>query len=187
MIQRVLAQAFTCSPPSAHVGARGAGVQSPARRARRRHRLHPAAGAQLRAARREAEAAGLLAEQASIAIDPIIYDQLSRFGLRQKRLLEGVVARHAGVAPATFANIREYALLFWANRGNHNETTAQKFLPSFTFDELQDAALTAQRGRRVRVGLRGRAGADDRGRREERARRLEGVDLRPEVSSLRSR
>ena len=25
--------------------------------------------------------------QASIAIDPIIYDQLSRFGLRQKRLL----------------------------------------------------------------------------------------------------
>ena len=30
--------------------------------------------------------------QASIAIDPIIYDQLSRWGLRQKRLLEGIVA-----------------------------------------------------------------------------------------------
>ena len=88
--------------------------------------------------------------QASIAIDPIIYDQLSRFGLRQKRLLEGVVAHHEGVPPATFARIREYTLLFWANRGNHNETTAQKFVPSFTFDELQDAALKARRPARSR-------------------------------------
>jgi dipeptidyl-peptidase III len=81
--------------------------------------------------------------QASIAIDPIIYDQLSRVGLRQKRLLEGIVARPAGIPPATFAKIREYALLFWANRGNHNETTGQKFVPSVTFEELQDAALKA--------------------------------------------
>src|ERR1043166_7355706 len=70
--------------------------------------------------------------QASIAIDPIIYDQLSRFGVREKRLLEGVMAHSAGIPPATLSRIREYALLFWANRGNHNETTAQKFLPSFT-------------------------------------------------------
>src|SRR5579862_6876876 len=35
--------------------------------------------------------------QASIAIDPIIYDQLSRFGLRQKRLLEEIVAHPAGI------------------------------------------------------------------------------------------
>jgi len=84
--------------------------------------------------------------QASIAIDPIIYDQLSRFGLREKRLLEGVMSRQAGVAPAVLPKIREYALLFWANRGNHNETTAQKFLPSFTFEQLLDAALKAQAG-----------------------------------------
>ncbi len=82
--------------------------------------------------------------QASIAIDPIVYDQLSRFGLREKRLLEGVMAHHQGVAPATFGKIREYALLFWANRGNHNETTAQKFLPTFTVEHLQDAAEKAQ-------------------------------------------
>jgi dipeptidyl-peptidase-3 len=81
--------------------------------------------------------------QASIAIDPIIYDQLSRFGLREKRLIQGIMAHHDGVAPDVFRKIREYALLFWANRGNHNETTAQKFLPTFTFDELQDAALKA--------------------------------------------
>src|SRR5215469_359305 len=34
--------------------------------------------------------------QASIAIDPIIYDQSSRFGLRQKRLLEAVVSHGGG-------------------------------------------------------------------------------------------
>jgi dipeptidyl-peptidase III len=82
--------------------------------------------------------------QASIAIDPIIYDQLSRFGLRQKRLLEGIAARHAAVPPPVFGKIREYALLFWANRGNHNEITGQKFLPRFTAAELEDAALKAQ-------------------------------------------
>lgn len=82
--------------------------------------------------------------QASIAIDPIIYDQLSRFGLREKRLLEEVVARPAGIAPGTFRKIRDYALLFWANRGNHNENTGQKFVPDFTFDDLQNAALKAQ-------------------------------------------
>lgn len=81
--------------------------------------------------------------QASIAIDPIIYDQLSRFGLRQKRLLEGLVAHQAAIAPAAFGRIREYALLVWANRGNHNEITGQKFLPAFTFEQLQDSALKA--------------------------------------------
>jgi dipeptidyl-peptidase-3 len=82
--------------------------------------------------------------QASIAIDPIIYDQLSRFGLREKRLLEEIVARPAAVPPATFAKIRTFALLFWANRGNHNENTTLKFLPAFTFEELRGAALKVQ-------------------------------------------
>src|SRR5919201_4702976 len=75
--------------------------------------------------------------QASIAIDPIIYDQLSQYGIREKRLLEGIVAEQAP------ASIRSFALLFWANRGNHNETTGQKFLPSFTFEDLQQAARAA--------------------------------------------
>ena len=83
--------------------------------------------------------------QASIAIDPIIYDQLSRFGLREKRLLEEIVARPAVVSPAAFQKIRTFALLFWANRGNHNENTTAKFLPAFTFEELRDAALAVQK------------------------------------------
>ncbi len=82
--------------------------------------------------------------QASIAIDPIIYDQVSRFGLRQKRVLEMIVAHsNDEVDRAAFAKILAFTKLFWANRGNHNETTAQKFLPEFTFEELRAAGLSA--------------------------------------------
>ena len=83
--------------------------------------------------------------QASIAIDPIIYDQLSAYGLRQKRLLEEIMAHPNGIDPAAMAKIAEFAKLFWANRGNHNELTSQKFLPAFTFEDLEKAALIAQR------------------------------------------
>src|SRR5271166_5909192 len=82
--------------------------------------------------------------QASIAIDPIIYDQLSAYGLQQKRLLEEIMARPRGIDPAAMAKIAEFAKLFWANRGNHNDYTAQKFLPDFTFEQLEKAALRAQ-------------------------------------------
>jgi len=87
--------------------------------------------------------------QASIAVDPIIYDQLSRFGLREKRLLEALVAHPEGVKPEVMGKIVAYTKLFWANKGNHNENTAQKFLPEFTFEELQEAGAGA-----VRNGLR---------------------------------
>jgi len=82
--------------------------------------------------------------QASIAIDPIAYDQFSQYGLRGKRLVEELVAHQSAIATDVFAKIRSYALLFWANRGNHNETTGQKFLPTFTYEELEQAALRAQ-------------------------------------------
>ena len=81
--------------------------------------------------------------QASIAIDPIIYDQLSQYGLRQKRLLEEIMIHPAGIPAESLGKIRHFALLFWANRGNHNENTSQKFLPTFTADELKAAALKA--------------------------------------------
>ena len=82
-------------------------------------------------------------DEASIAIDPIIYDQLSKYGLRQKRLLEAIVAHPQGVREEVMNKILPYAKLFWANRGNHNETTAQKFLPTFTPQELHIAAINA--------------------------------------------
>ncbi|HMD34601.1 MAG TPA: hypothetical protein VKH42_06520 [Vicinamibacterales bacterium] len=80
--------------------------------------------------------------QASIAIDPIIYDQLSQYGLREKRMLEEILAHSSGTVPGLI-KIRAFALLFWSNRGNHHEQTAQKFLPAFTAAELEQAAMTA--------------------------------------------
>jgi dipeptidyl-peptidase III len=82
--------------------------------------------------------------QASIAIDPIIYDQLSAYGLQEKRLFEEIMARPQGIDPEALSKIAEFAKLFWANRGNHNDLTSQKFLPTFNFDQLQKAALVAQ-------------------------------------------
>src|SRR5579871_4579893 len=82
--------------------------------------------------------------QAAIAIDPIIYDQLSASGIREKRLLEGILGHSSGIAPEPLTKIRSYALVFFANRGNHNENTSQKFVPTFTFEELQDAAQKAR-------------------------------------------
>jgi len=79
--------------------------------------------------------------QASIAIDPIIYDQNSAWGLRQKRLLEGIVS----AAGASHPKIVAFTKLFWANRGNHENNTAQKFLPECTFEELKSAAGEAFR------------------------------------------
>jgi dipeptidyl-peptidase-3 len=83
--------------------------------------------------------------QASVAIDPIIYDQVSRFGLRQKRILEAIVSHPRGVRPAALKKITDYTKLFWANNGNHNNNTAQKFLPEFTYAELEAAGLQAIR------------------------------------------
>ena len=79
--------------------------------------------------------------QASIAIDPINYDQNSIWGLRQKRVLEAIVTHSAPANPKIMA----FTKLFWANRGNHNEMTAQKFLPEFSFEELKTAAASALR------------------------------------------
>ena len=93
---------------------------------------------------RQQQLAYWLAE-ASIAVDPIAYAQFSRFGLRQKRLLEEIVAQSNGADASLGRRIAEFTKLFWANRGNHNEETSQKFLPSFTFEDLQKAALAAQK------------------------------------------
>ncbi|HWC20301.1 MAG TPA: hypothetical protein VG498_25015 [Terriglobales bacterium] len=83
--------------------------------------------------------------QAAIAVDPIIYDQLSAYGLREKRLLEEIIAHSHGSDAQVFKKITDYAKLFWANRGNHNDLTAQKFIPGFTAEELKQAALTAHK------------------------------------------
>ncbi len=83
--------------------------------------------------------------QASIAIDPIIYDQNSRFGLRQKRILDAIAVHPDAVDPRVLPHIMAFTKLFWASKGNHNDTTAQKFLPDVSFEDLKAAALAAKR------------------------------------------
>ena len=75
--------------------------------------------------------------QASIAIDPIIYDQLSASGCARNGCWKKSWPTPSGDDPVARMKISEFARLFWANRGNHNELTSQKFLPGFTFEELQ--------------------------------------------------
>ncbi len=84
---------------------------------------------------------------AAIAVNPIDYDQNSVYGLREKHLLdELMVPQHQrGIDPKVLKKITDYAKLFYANRGNHNNFTSHKFVPTFTFEELKAAAETARR------------------------------------------
>jgi len=83
--------------------------------------------------------------QASIAIDPIIYDQNSRFGLRQKRILDAIAAHPDAVDPRVLPQLLSFTKLFWTNKGNHQEITAQKYLPDASFEDLKAAALAVKR------------------------------------------
>ena len=53
-----------------------------------------------------------------------------------------MVGNKAKVEPAAYQKILDYTKIFWANKGNHNETTAQKNMPAFSPEDL-NKALTA--------------------------------------------
>jgi dipeptidyl-peptidase-3 len=89
--------------------------------------------------------------QAAIQLDPVFYDQMSSYGLAAKRLLGALVEDPSRLPPASRPKIVEYAKLFFANHGNHDETTSRKFLPAFTAAELRLAAEQA-RARGARLG-----------------------------------
>jgi dipeptidyl-peptidase-3 len=82
---------------------------------------------------------------AAIAIHPIVFDQNSAYGLREKHLLEEILKHSRGIDPEALDKITSYTKLFWANRGNHNAFTSRKFLPEFTFEELTGAAERASK------------------------------------------
>ena len=81
--------------------------------------------------------------RAAIAVNPIIYDQNSVYGLREKRLLEAIITHPTGIDPAVLKKITDYTMLFWGNQGNHYAETFNKFLPGFTSAELSAAAEQA--------------------------------------------
>jgi dipeptidyl-peptidase-3 len=84
---------------------------------------------------------------AAIAVNPIVYDQNSSYGLELKHLLEQMLTHSRSIDPVVLKQVTDYTKLFWANRGNHNSFTSQKFLPDFTPEELKAAALQALRNR----------------------------------------
>jgi dipeptidyl-peptidase III len=84
---------------------------------------------------------------AAIAVNPITYDQNSYYGLELKHLLEQILTHPSGIDPAVLKKITDYTKLFWANHGNHNSFTSQKFLPEFTPEELAAAAGQALKNR----------------------------------------
>ncbi len=84
---------------------------------------------------------------AAIAIHPIVFDQNSAYGIREKHLLEEILKHSKGIEPGVLAKITAYAKLFWANRGNHNDFTSRKFLPEFNPEELKAAAEQALKNR----------------------------------------
>ena len=84
---------------------------------------------------------------AAIAIHPIVFDQNSPYGLRIKRLLDGILTRPRGIDPEILKKITDYAKLFDANCGNHNNFNSRKFLPEFTPGELRAATEQAVKNR----------------------------------------
>ena len=80
---------------------------------------------------------------AAIAVNPIVYDQNSVYGLREKHLLEQILTHPRGIDPGALKEVTDYTRIFWGNRGNHNAFTSRKFLPEFTAAELKAAAERA--------------------------------------------
>jgi len=92
--------------------------------------------------------------RAAIQLDPIFYDQMSTYGLTAKRLLGALAERPDRLPDPSRQAIVDYATLFLANDGNHNDATGKKFLPGISFEDFSQAAQTA-RSKGARLGTEG--------------------------------
>jgi len=82
---------------------------------------------------------------ACVAVHPIVYDQNSVYGLREKHLLESILTNSYGIDPTVLQKITDYTMLFWGNQGNHYSFNSHKFVPTFTREELKAAITQALR------------------------------------------
>jgi dipeptidyl-peptidase III len=89
--------------------------------------------------------------RAAVQLDPIFYDQMSSYGLTAKRLLGALAERPERLPEPSRKAIVEYAMLFFGNGGNHNETTGEKFIPAISFEDFSRAAEQA-RAQGARLG-----------------------------------
>ncbi|HET6277812.1 MAG TPA: peptidase M49 [Candidatus Polarisedimenticolia bacterium] len=115
--------------------------------------------------------------RAALAGRDITYDQMGRYNLEVRDLLEEIVTHPRDISPPLLAALQHYLKLFWINNGNHNDRTKEKFLPGFTFEELHTAALLAVRDRAtIELALNESLGA--------KLNRLRGVIFDPAVEPL---
>ena len=119
-------------------------------RARRRSGVHSDRVAELSAAFGQEKIVAFHLAQAAIQLDPIFYDQMSEDGLDEKRLLGSLVEDSSRLPEESRAAIVSFAKLFFANGGNHNETTNRKFVPAITAQAFERAAeIARQKGARL--------------------------------------
>ncbi len=92
--------------------------------------------------------------RAAIAGRDIYYDQMGRDNLEVRGLLEEILTHPRQLAPAFRERLIAYLKLFWINNGNHNDRTKRKFVPAFSWEDLEAAAAAAQRdGAEFRLAL----------------------------------
>ena len=134
--------------------------------------FHPAGGRQLRPARRATAGAGLLADA---GVDRDRSDHLRpAVALRHQRKAAARGNRGAAVGRAARgvredSNVR--AALLGQPRQSQREHDAQKFLPTFTVDELRAGRLAAQANGGFKTPYADLPALADRGRPDEGARR----------------
>lgn len=115
--------------------------------------------------------------RAALAGRDITYDQMGRTNIEVRDLLEEIVTHPREIPPEVLDPLQHYLKLLWINNGNHNDRTKEKILPSFTFDELQMAALLAVRHKAsIDLALGESLGA--------KLKRLRGVIFDPAVEPL---
>src|SRR2546428_8867560 len=93
--------------------------------------------------------------RAALAGRDIFYDQMGRDVLEIRDLLEEILTHPRKLDPGFRDRLLLYLKLFWINNGNHNDRTRQKFVPEFTFADLQSAARVAVKsGAHVKLAFR---------------------------------
>jgi dipeptidyl-peptidase-3 len=92
--------------------------------------------------------------RAAMAGRDIFYDQMGRDGVEVRDLLEEILTHPREVPGDVREALHRYLKLFWINNGNHNDRTRRKFVPEFTFEQLEGAARAAMRdGASIRLAL----------------------------------
>ncbi len=98
--------------------------------------------------------------QAALAGRDIYYDQRYGHALEMREVIEEILTHAAGIDPATLAEVRRYAKLFWINSGPHHNLTARKFVLKCGREALRDAAEIADRNGARLPKLAGESVAD---------------------------